>query len=1026
MHPDLPLSETDRLGALCATGLLDTPPEDRFDRITRLAAQFFNVPICLVSLIDHDRQWFKSSYGLAARQTPRSDAFCAHAVSGRELLIVEDAQLDARFVANPLVTGAPLIRFYAGQPVFSPDGHALGTLCIIDSQPRHLDAAQVAALRDFALLAQQAIFAAAVAESAASKARELIASEAKFQATFEQAAVGIAHVGLDGALLQVNRKFFEIVGYDQGRLETLTFQDITYPEDLPIDLRLLNETLAGTRDSYSIEKRYQHRQGHLVWVNLTVALLRDAQGEPDYFISVIEDIQEKKNSEFALHRLNDELESRVAARTAELRTTVAKLGMEVAQRISVETSLRRSEEHNRTILEASHDAFIGIDSAGLVNNWNRAAEHMFGWTAGETMGSNIAETIIPPEHHHAYRRGLERYLATGHGENMNQRLELPARTKSGAVIPVELTISAYQVGDQTFFSAFLHDIAERREAAAALEQKQTLLDAVLDSVNVGVVACNAQGEITLFNRAAAQFHGVAPSAVRAEGWAEAFDLYRADGVTLLPTEEIPLFRALAGEIVVNAEMTIVPKGQLARILFASGRGLLSASGENLGAVVAMTDVTALKNSEMQRALNEDRLRGITENLPSLIGHIDKDERFLFLNRHALRFYGKTDDELIGKQVSTLFGEDEYRAVKPFIDRAKSGVKASFESQMVINGVTRHFSAVYIPENTPEGGAQDEPRGFYAMAMDITARKNSEITQAESEERLRTITDNLPVLIAYIDSDEIYRFANATHVRWYGPVLQTMIGRSLLDVHGADRYALAKPYLMRLLAGETTLYETVDSSTGHGRNVEVAGIAHIKDGVVIGAYLMTTDISAARQYEKQLQLLARADSLTGLPNRRSYEERLREAVLRSVRSGRSLALMFLDIDHFKQINDTLGHAGGDDVLREFAHRLRSAVRATDTVCRLAGDEFTIILEGVLDMAEAIPVADKILAAVRAPFLAEGSFRRVTTSIGLACHSAAQIDSVILAHEADAALYLAKAAGRNCYALKPGAPGVQVDG
>ncbi|MEJ7808287.1 MAG: GAF domain-containing protein, partial [Telluria sp.] len=90
---------------MTATGLLDTPPEERFDRITRLAARFFDVPMCLVSLIDDDRQWFKSRYGLAATQTPRSDAFCAHAVAKCDMIVVEDAQLDPRFAANPLVTG---------------------------------------------------------------------------------------------------------------------------------------------------------------------------------------------------------------------------------------------------------------------------------------------------------------------------------------------------------------------------------------------------------------------------------------------------------------------------------------------------------------------------------------------------------------------------------------------------------------------------------------------------------------------------------------------------------------------------------------------------------------------------------------------------------------------------------------------------------------------------------------------------------------------------------------------------------
>lgn len=1005
--------ELDRLGALWATGLLDTPPEERFDRITRLAAQFFDVPMCLVSLIDTDRQWFKSRFGLGATQTPRSDAFCAHAVEMRELLVVEDAQQDVRFAQNPLVTGGPLIRFYAGQPVFSPDGHALGTLCIIDTRPRQLTASRVAALRDFALLVQDEFSKAAVAASALLKNDALIVSEAKFHATFEQAAVGIAHVGLDGALIQVNRKFFEIVGYEKDGLNQLTFQDITHPDDLPADMLLLAETLAGARDSYAIEKRYRHRQGHFVWTNLTVALLRDEKGEPDYFVSVIEDIGKKKNSEFALQALNEELESRVAARTAELEHTVAELGVEATRRINVESSLRQSEEHNRTILAASHDAFIGIDSAGVVNNWNLAAERMFGWSAAEAIGRDLTATISPRQFHQGHHAGLEQFLQTGHGDKVNQRLELSALAKSGALIPVEMTISAYTVSEQRFFGAFLHDITERRQAAAALEEKQSLLDAVLDSVDVGVVACDARGRVTLFNRAAARFHGVQPNLAQAEKWAQAFGLFRADGTTPLAKEEIPLYRALAGEIVVNAEITIIAEGRAPRFVFASGRRLLSSTGANLGAVVAMTDVTALKESETQRAMNESRLRGITENLPSLIGHIDKDERFLFLNKHALRFYGKTGDDLIGKEVRTLYGEDEYRAVKPYIDQAKAGLKASFESQMMVNGVLRHFSATYIPEAGDAQGA----RGFYAMAMDITARKNSEISQADSEERLRTITDNLPVLIAYVDSAEVYRFANATHQRWYGLAPEAMIGKTLLATLGAEQYALATPHLAALLAGETVHFDIFDTLAAGGRTSRVAGIPHKKNGIVVGAYLMTTDISVARQYEEQLQMLARSDPLTGLPNRRSYEERLGEAVLRSVRSGRALALMFIDIDFFKQINDTFGHAGGDDVLKEVAHRLRAGVRATDTVCRLAGDEFTVILEGVNSIAEAIPVAEKILAAVRAPFLAAGGFHTVTTSIGLACQRGGEIDAAALASDADAALYLAKAAGRNRYAVTP---------
>ena len=1014
----MPLSSTEyeleRLGALFATGLLDTLPEDRFDRITRLAAHCFDVPIALMSLVDERRQWFKSRYGLAAEETPRSDAFCAHTIDDQDLMIVEDALLDPRFVANPLVAGAPLIRFYAGQPIFSHDGFALGTLCIIDTKPRHFSQAQMACLRDFALLIEEEFAKVAIARTAVSTSAVLVNTEARFQATFEQAAVGIAHVGLDGSLVKVNRKFFEIVGREAPELEKLTFQQITHPADLDLDVRLFNEMLAGARLSYSIEKRYIHKNGQHVWVNLTVSMHKTAQGAPDYFISVIENIQEKKEAQFALQRSNEELESRVLARTAELERTVQELGYEVSRRTQVEAELRVSEVHTRTILEASHHAFVGIDDKGKIINWNRAAVQTFGWTIEEALGKNLTETIIPQMHHKAHQQGMDNFLKTGHGAAVNRLLELHATTKSGRVIPVGMTISPYNVNDKVYFGAFLHDISERIAAAAKLEQKQNLLDAVLDSVDVGVVACDAEGRINLFNRAAALFHGVGATAVPAHDWAKTFDLFEADGATPLSRWRIPLYRALVGEVVENAEMTIVPKDRAPRFVFASGKRLIGSNGENLGAVVAMKDVTELKSLEVQRAINESRLRAITENLPALIGHVDKDLKLLFMNNHALRFYGKASADLIGHGIGEIYSDDEYAAIEVHVERARSGQRSSFESHVTIGGGRKYFSAVYVPEVVGAIG----PMGFYAMSMDITARKNSELVQAESEERLRTITDNLPVLIAYIDADEIYRFANATYERWFGMPPAGMIGRSMLDVLGQQSYDRESDYLRQNLAGQPTRHETVFLAIDGARTAQVVGIPHVKHGVVLGVYLMTTDISAAKQHELQLQALARADSLTGLPNRRSYEEKLNESALRSVRSGRALGLIFLDIDFFKQINDSLGHAGGDEVLKEFGVRLKAAVRATDAVCRLAGDEFTIILEGVAGMDEIGPVADKILAAIRAPFLVGGSECSVTTSMGLACHSALELDIASLSKQADAALYRAKAAGRNGFCIFAG--------
>lgn len=147
-HPD----EAERLAALRRYEILDTPPEPAFDRIVRLASYVLGTPISLVSLIDESRQWFKARQGLEAEQTPRSMAFCAHAILDDDVLVVPDARADRRFADNPLVVGEPNIRFYAGAPLRTPEGHRLGTLCVIDRKPRTLDDEKRALLADLSAL----------------------------------------------------------------------------------------------------------------------------------------------------------------------------------------------------------------------------------------------------------------------------------------------------------------------------------------------------------------------------------------------------------------------------------------------------------------------------------------------------------------------------------------------------------------------------------------------------------------------------------------------------------------------------------------------------------------------------------------------------------------------------------------------------------------------------------------------------------------------------------------------------------
>ena len=418
--------ESSRLAALHSYDLLDTLPEESLDDLTKLAAHICGVPIAMISLIDESRQWFKSRVGLELEETPRDVSFCAHALQTPDLLTVPDAAGDPRFAENPLVTGEPHIRFYAGTPLLTPEGEALGTLCVLDRRPRHLTGEQEQALRVLGrqvmiqletrrqsrlLLAAEAeranILASSMdaiivmdhygiirefnpaAETIFGRARDsamghlledviippgvrgghrkglsqylrngegsvvgnrtelsalradgsqfpvelsvvrspgkgpplfigfmrdiskreaalaaLRESEERFRDTFEQAAVGIAHICLEGRFLRVNDKLCAILGYPRSELLGNLSSGFTMMEDRALTDEARRGMMAGEQASYTIEKRYRRKDGQHVWVNLIVTLERDAAGEPKYFTSVSADITARKVAEFRLHRLN--------------------------------------------------------------------------------------------------------------------------------------------------------------------------------------------------------------------------------------------------------------------------------------------------------------------------------------------------------------------------------------------------------------------------------------------------------------------------------------------------------------------------------------------------------------------------------------------------------------------------------------------------------------------------------------------------------------------------------------------------
>jgi diguanylate cyclase (GGDEF)-like protein/PAS domain S-box-containing protein len=884
MPDTIPPCEQTRLAALGALDVLDTPAEQRFDRFTRLAAMTFGVPIALVSLVDENRQWFKSRCGLDVSETPRSVAFCSHAVELGGMLVVEDAASDPRFADFPLVTGALQVRFYAGQPLFS-DGQAVGVLCIMDRVPRSLDEEQRRCLRDLAGLVEAELHHARIATA-----------------------------------------------------------------------RLIAEQ--------------------------------------------------------ALKSLNAGLEQRIAERTAELERKVGELSAEIAHRQAVEASLQHTEKWNRTIVAASYSGFVGADANGCIIEWNASAERIFGWPRAQALGRSLSELIVPPFLRAAHEAGMRRYLETGKAPVIDRKIELPALTASGRQVTVEMTISTYEWKGKRCFGAFIDDISARIRTQQELEEKQELLDAVLESIDVAVVACDAVGNLSLFNRAARTIHGRDLKTIVPAEWSQYYALCHADGRTPLAMDEVPLVRALKGETIRDQALVVAPEGGAPRTLLASGRPLRGSSGRPLGAVVAMKDITEANTSRKQLETSERRQRAIIESLPALIGKVDAAGRFVFLNGHALQVYGGSSSTMLGQDVANAYRPEDFAKLRPWIERVTAGERVFFEYVTRSRGRQLHFHCCFVPQRT----ADDQPDGFFAMAFDITERKMSELRIAEGEERLRAITDNVPVLIAHLDTERRYVFANVVHQSWLGKAPEQMLGKTMEEAFGAVYLAPQAAALEQAWNGQASQCEHDIVRKKHTRIVHTTFLPQLRDGVVVGVYALTTDATASRQHERNLHALAHTDTLTGLPNRRHFETALRGTAERASHAGRGAALLYLDIDHFKQINDQHGHAIGDAVLVEFARRLSASVRSSDLVSRLAGDEFTVLLDDVGGEADLELVARKILVAMETPFLLGGSPLRVGASIGAALAEESGAAPALLLEAADRALYSAKNAGRNTWALE----------
>lgn len=728
--------ERERLAELYDLRVLDSLPEQDFDDLVVLASRIARVPTALVSLVDADRQWFKARIGLDACSTSRDVAFCDHVVRAEAELEVTDARLDPRFSANPLVTGAPYIVFYAGFPLVTRAGLVIGTLCVIGYQPGELDEEQRHGLR---VLARQVTTQLEARRRDTEQAEELALrrtieadlarSRREYQLLAEHSTDVISRQTADGRVTYVSPSVRSVLGYDPKDEMAMSAVKHVHPQDLP----LLGSALEAVRSgqSQTVTVRSQHADGRWRWMEITLAPLLDAE-------------------------------------------------------------------------------------QGLVEVYSAA-----------------------------------------------------------------------------------RDVTERIDVSNELARNAEFVRGVLDTVAVGIVACDADGHLTLFNPTTRDFHGIAADAsIPAQDWAHHFDLFEVDGITPLQPEEVPLYRALAEGLVEDLEIVIAPHHLPARLVRCDGRALRDADGRTVGAVLAMTDITASRQAERRLRDAHEALSRSTEAL----------------TRSEAQFRSAFENGPMPMCRLDATG---------FITHANPAIRRLLDLQ------------------------SDDPVG----------RSITTLTASADRERLRL---------------------------------------TLASAGGTRLDAVCVDVRIRKADGASIWCEIAVSA-----GAEVDGTPYL--------LMQLADIEDRKRRESDLERRAAQDDLTGLANRAELNRHLSE-LFDNDNPDLPTAVLFLDLDGFKSVNDTAGHNAGDEVLVEVARRLTALVRAEDLVARLGGDEFVLVRrdrDGCVT-PRCHDLVRRVQKALSCPFETSNGEHTIGVSIGLAIARPGDDPAEVLAR-ADAAMYADKGHG-----------------
>ena len=678
------------------------------------------------------------------------------------------------------------------------------------------------------------------------------------------------------------------------------------------------------------------------------------------------------------------------------------VGVDITERKQMEAALRASEGRFHQMAQAAFEG-IAVSVKGRLVDVNEQLAEMLGYAPAELIDGDLLDLIAPEA-----RERVRQRIQSGTLEPA----ELDLRRKDGSTFPVEVQVrSVLYRGERVRITA-IRDITERKQAETLLRQSEERLRLALRAAGAGAWEWNAATNQAIWSDENYRVLGLTPGSVEAcyDNWLRCLhpeDRAEAERQVVDAMEQ-------GGEL--NIEFRVArPDGDIHWVNDV-GQMLYDPAGKPIGMYGVQIDITERKQAEQALRVSEEHYRLLVENQTDLVVKVDTENRFLFVSPSYCATFGKSRDELLGSTFMPLVHEQDREATTKVMESLFRPPHQGYIEQRALTKEGWRWLA------WADKAVLDSERKVIAIigvGRDITERKQAEEALFEAKERAQVTLHSIGDAVITTDAQAVVDYLN--------PVAEALTGWITAEARGQP---LSKIFR---IVNEYTREPAPDPVARCLREGRIVGLAnhsvligrggleyHIndtaapirgRDGQVLGAVLVFHDISETRQLTRQLEYDATHDALTGLINRVEFERRLERALASARRYGAQHALCYLDLDQFKVVNDTAGHAAGDELLKQINTLLSGMFRERDTLARIGGDEFGLLLDNC-PLAQAQLIAQAVVSNIQEHrFHWEGRTYQIGVSIGVVAITAEAQDTTQLLTQADVACYTAKELGRN---------------